>query len=217
MSTLACFFWWFVLGALLGLLASWLLGRRFRRPTVETVERVVEKRVEKLVDNPAHLARIKQLEGETGEIARMRGRIKELEAAPAKFVEKVVEKPIDNPEQVARIRALEAEISRLKRGPEIDLHAAKAAGFSLKGPDDLKIVEGIGPKIEELLQAAGIRTFRQLADSTPEAIRTILDKAGPDYRVADPGTWPRQAGLAAVNYWQELALLQAFLTGGRQG
>lgn len=96
----------------------------------------------------------------------------------------------------------------------IDLAAAKAAGFKLKNVDDLTIVEGIGPKINELLNNDGIVTFAQLAQASIPTIQAILDKAGARYRLAKPGTWPQQAALAAENRWAELKKLQDSLKGG---
>ncbi len=82
-------------------------------------------------------------------------------------------------------------------------------------PDDLKKVEGIGPKIEGLLNAAGIQTWAQLAGAEVSRLQSVLDDAGPRYRVHDPATWPRQAGLAADGKWEELEELQDRLKGGR--
>lgn len=81
-------------------------------------------------------------------------------------------------------------------------------------PDDLKVIEGIGPKISGLLQAAGIATFRQLAEADPQRLQKILDDA--DLRLADPGTWKEQAKLAAEGKWDELRALQDSLKGGRR-
>ncbi|MFC5410504.1 50S ribosomal protein L17 [Larkinella bovis] len=81
--------------------------------------------------------------------------------------------------------------------------------------DDLALVEGIGPKIAEALTAAGITTFAQLADATPEAIREILDNAGSQFAAHDPGTWPQQAALARDGKFDELKALQDELNGGR--
>jgi predicted flap endonuclease-1-like 5' DNA nuclease len=86
-------------------------------------------------------------------------------------------------------------------------------GFEL---DDHEVVEGIGPKIDEVLRAAGIETWLQLSETTVERLRDILDAAGPQYRIADPTTWPQQAGLAHANQWEELAALQTVLTAGRE-
>ncbi|MCB0569405.1 MAG: hypothetical protein KDC66_06575 [Phaeodactylibacter sp.] len=81
-------------------------------------------------------------------------------------------------------------------------------------PDDLKKIEGIGPKIEELLNAAGIYTFQQLATTAVDKVKAVLEEAGPRYRLADPGTWVKQAALAAAGKWDELQELQDHLKGG---
>ena len=94
--------------------------------------------------------------------------------------------------------------------------AAKAAGFDLKGPDDLEAVEGIGPKIAQLLRQHGIATFVQLASASPAEISAILQRGGPDFRIANPGTWPEQAGHCVRNDWAGLKKLQDRLTAGRE-
>ncbi len=81
--------------------------------------------------------------------------------------------------------------------------------------DDLKAIEGIGPKIAELLHNGGITTWRALADTEVSRLQDILDAAGSRYQLADPGTWPQQAALAAEGRWRELQILQDELTGGR--
>lgn len=81
------------------------------------------------------------------------------------------------------------------------------------GSDDLKVIAGIGPKIEEVLRAAGIRTYAQLADTSVEQLQAILSQAGPRFRLANPSTWPEQARLAANGDWEGLRSLQATLRG----
>lgn len=82
-------------------------------------------------------------------------------------------------------------------------------------PDDLKRIEGIGPKIAELLNEAGIYTFAQLADTDAADVEQILEKAGPRYKLADPASWAQQAKLAALADWTALEALQDTLKGGR--
>jgi predicted flap endonuclease-1-like 5' DNA nuclease len=96
----------------------------------------------------------------------------------------------------------------------LDIAAAKAAGFKLKGPNDLTVVEGIGPKINELFNNAGVATFAQLAKQTVPQMQKVLDDAGARYKLAKPGTWAQQAALAAENKWSELKALQDKLSGG---
>ncbi len=81
--------------------------------------------------------------------------------------------------------------------------------------DDLKIVEGIGPKIADLLNSKGIKTWKQLSEASPERLKEILDAAGPNFQIHDPGTWPAQARLADQGKWEELKKLQDELSGGK--
>jgi predicted flap endonuclease-1-like 5' DNA nuclease len=81
--------------------------------------------------------------------------------------------------------------------------------------DDLKKVEGIGPKIAHLLNENGIGTFAALAETSVEKLKEILDAGGTAFRMADPGTWPRQAAIAASGNWEELKAYQDELDGGK--
>ncbi len=142
----------------------------------------------------------------------------------------------DNNGLRARVRSLEADLAvmetRLRRAqkeleeatqgqtqakqdeqPQALGATAPAAGEA--PADDLKKIEGIGPKIAELLQQAGIRTFADLANTSPDRIREILEAAGNRYKMHDPSTWPQQARLAAEGKWDELKALQDQLHGGK--
>jgi predicted flap endonuclease-1-like 5' DNA nuclease len=281
MSGLACVLWWLLLGALLGLLGSWLLGRMFRgnmpapterivekfvdrpvekvvekfidRPVEKVVEKfvdrpvekIVEKVVEKRVDNPELLSQIAALTATAALVPTLRSQLAAAQSAPPKEVQKIVERIVDRPvdrvvekivpdtaaleERDRRLRALQLRIDELEANerkhlqtiasfstPVIDIAAAKAAGFTVKGADDLEIIEGIGPKIADLLRAAGVNTFAKLAAMQPAAIQPILDAAGPNFKLADPQTWPEQSGLAARNQWAALKALQDKLDAGKR-
>jgi heat shock protein HslJ/predicted flap endonuclease-1-like 5' DNA nuclease len=81
--------------------------------------------------------------------------------------------------------------------------------------DDLKRIEGIGPRIEEILNNAGITTFAGLSAATVERLREILTAADLRGSFGDPTTWPAQARLAAEGKWAELDEMKARLRGGR--
>ncbi len=81
--------------------------------------------------------------------------------------------------------------------------------------DSFKIIEGIGPKIESVLKASGILTLSQLADTTADRLREILEEAGSRFKSHDPKTWPVQAGLAADGKLEELKAWQQELKGGQ--
>ncbi len=65
--------------------------------------------------------------------------------------------------------------------------AAAAAAQPEQEHDDLTIIEGIGPKIEELLNQHDIYTFAQLADTEVSDLETIIRGAGSRFQTADPG------------------------------
>ncbi len=85
-----------------------------------------------------------------------------------------------------------------------------------KTGDDLVIIEGIGPKAAEVLNAAGITTFTQLAEMPAEKVKEILENANARVGHLDPTTWAKQAQLAAEGKMDELKSLQDELKGGKE-
>lgn len=96
----------------------------------------------------------------------------------------------------------------------LNIKTSKKAKTSNK-KDDLTKIEGIGPKIKELLYNDKIFSFTQLANTNPADIKKILEAAGPRYQMHDPTSWPKQSKLAAENKWDALKKLQDELDGGR--
>ena len=82
--------------------------------------------------------------------------------------------------------------------------------------DNLKKIEGIGPKIEELLNNDGVYSFQDLISASVSRIRGILIAAGPNYAVHDPSTWAEQARLAHEGLWVDLSDMQEQLKGGKR-
>ncbi len=115
-----------------------------------------------------------------------------------------------------RIAGLKASIAAKRNDLDDCRKSGKTATVAYTGKaDDLKKVEGIGPKIEELLNAAGISTFAQLAGSNTAQLKAILEAAGPRFQMHDTGTWPQQAILARDGKWEALKVLQDELNKGR--
>lgn len=112
---------------------------------------------------------------------------------------------------------LEAEIKRMSGSDSAPIAAAPSVAIMPVGirKDDLKIVEGIGPKIEELLHDAGIKTWKELGEASTVHLQEILSNAGDRFRMHNPETWAEQAMLAHEGKWDELREYQDFLDGGR--
>jgi|GEM_PF-1680631 len=83
-------------------------------------------------------------------------------------------------------------------------------------PDNLKRIEGIGPKLEEMLNENQIFTFSQLSNTSIAKLQSILDDGGEAYRIHDPATWPEQAKLLAEGRIEEFEELTLVLKGGRR-
>ncbi len=94
--------------------------------------------------------------------------------------------------------------------------AKKAAAGKKAAKDDLKKIEGIGPKLAQVLSENGIATFKALAEANPDDIRTLLISISSRYKMHDPTTWPEQARLADAGEWDQLKVLQDELKGGKR-
>ncbi|MCP4476933.1 MAG: DNA-directed RNA polymerase subunit beta' [Planctomycetaceae bacterium] len=80
--------------------------------------------------------------------------------------------------------------------------------------DDLTKIEGIGPQVAGLLNSVGLMSFQQLAQTTPDQIKEVLNHAGGIMATMNPSTWPDQAQLAAAGEWDKLKEWQDVLDGG---
>lgn len=126
----------------------------------------------------------------------------------------------ENREQASLIAALTTQVAVLVRKLEANTKIVpvpaptSAVEETSKNADNLEVIEGIGPKIAEVLKKDGITTFKQLASTAASRLEEIL-VAGNIRSPADPTTWPKQAELAAEGKMAELRALQATLDGGR--
>lgn len=93
--------------------------------------------------------------------------------------------------------------------PEAHVHPVEE-----KPADDLAKIEGIGPKVSQVLNEAGITTFEALAQANAVEIQKLLDAAG--LQMMDPQGWIEQARLAAKGDWEGFERLQDELKGGRR-
>jgi predicted flap endonuclease-1-like 5' DNA nuclease len=118
------------------------------------------------------------------------------------------------PEQAALLR--DGKMEEFKKRITAEQKAAKiaAAEAAAVEPDDLKVIEGIGPVLEILLNDANVKTYKQLASMDPQEIKSILEAAG--NKLNDPATWPEQAALLRDGKMEEFEKLTEELKGGRR-
>lgn len=96
-----------------------------------------------------------------------------------------------------------------------DAAAAKAVFGKKIKENDLKVVEGIGPKIQELFHSHGVNTWKLLSECSIEKCQEVLKSGGERYRIHKPNTWPKQALLAYKGEWSALLKWQDELDGGK--
>lgn len=83
-----------------------------------------------------------------------------------------------------------------------------ASSADSNGFDNLKKIEGIGPKIEEVLNTAGFTRYEDIQNSNRDALKKVLQAAGSRYKMHEPESWPAQAELAAKGAWDDLSKFQ---------
>lgn len=115
-----------------------------------------------------------------------------------------------------RIEGNSESTSSIETNLVFDASYAKMIFGKKINENDFKVIEGIGPKIEELFKTSGILTWKALSETSVDRCKEILTKAGDRFQFHDPGTWPRQAKLAFEGKWDELKEWQNTLEGGRE-
>ena len=140
-----------------------------------------------------------------------------------KTAEELAKEKSNNADLYFKIKAAEEKLAAYE--PEDSKEDAEetppgfvAANIEVDDPklNDLKIVEGIGPKLEELLKEHGIVNLAVLAQTKSEDIKGILNNEGGRFKLANPTTWPKQAQMAFDGKWDELKEYQDVLDGGKE-
>lgn len=90
------------------------------------------------------------------------------------------------------------------KGVAFNADAAKAAFGKKIKEDDLTVVEGIGPKIKELFHNFDINTWAKLGAASVDKCQEVLNSGGKRFEIHNPGSWPKQAEMAAQGKWAEL-------------
>lgn len=195
--------WWipWLIGPILGLLAGWLLWSKYQKQARE-----LESELSGLKTKHANLA---------GDLDLCRSSKAKIESDFALFRGQMRESNAPNALKAVSAAPVIAKTSPKAKSKSTAKQGIVAVGGKKQKLDDLKLVEGIGPKIEKLLKDDGIDTWRKLSNANVEDIQAILDKAGKRYQLADPGTWPKQAEMCADGRWDDLKEYQGFLKGGK--
>ncbi len=189
--------------AVLGILIGYVFGIIQKKKALVDLE-------EQIVDLKNERIKIKTLANETQ--YKLDKRIGDLETERSAFIE---EKDELSKRTKDLMKALE-EVRKETPVAETKHLSNKIASQKSGASYNLKIIEGIGPKIEEILKKEGLDTWVKLSMASPDEIRSILiRKGGSAYRVHDPRSWPYQAKLASEGLWKDLKAYQDKLSGDK--
>jgi len=110
--------------------------------------------------------------------------------------------------EAAMEKPANGKLTMIQPAIPFDPKAARAAFGKRIQEDDLKLVEGIGIKIEGLFHNFDIKTWLALSETTVAKCQEVLDSGGDRYKVHDPSSWPMQARMAYEGKWKALAKWQ---------
>jgi len=190
----------FIVGLVVGLFAAWLYWRQ------------------RLGEHEALAATQHQtLQEQAAKIEQLQGQLSECEGSARDLSARLDWRKLTIGQLGEVVSEREGQLEAFKsRALEIEVAPVAEPPAAVTKPDNLQRIEGIGPKIADILNGHGIMTFAQLAATDVGRLQQILEEAGPRYQLANPETWPEQANLAAAGDWTALATLQEGLAGGRR-
>ena len=94
-----------------------------------------------------------------------------------------------NPNSFSTILLRYIKIPENEKQPELE-ESGKEVTLEVS-PDDLKVIKGIGPVIETLLNKNNIFSFSELSATSVNDLQKMLENK--NLRLANPETWPAQA------------------------
>jgi len=105
----------------------------------------------------------------------------------------VAEAPVvEKAAPVVKEKVVEAKAEVKEAAPKTKSKKAPAKKEETKG-DNLTKLDGVGPKLAEILNAAGINSYADLAGTSTDKMKEILEAAGSRYASKDPAPWIDQA------------------------
>jgi predicted flap endonuclease-1-like 5' DNA nuclease len=169
---------WFLAALVLGIVIGWLIR------SVAARRQVAKARAQQV---------------DAIELERLRGRVANLEPVVAERDQLRAELEAD------RVTTSNEPVEL--RAPEVSAAPDVGAASAVLGRpvvcDDLTVIPGISPAVEELCHGIGIRTWYDLATTEASLLRTMLVDAGPRFSTLDPSLWPEMARLLSGAEWQQ--------------
>lgn len=145
------------------------------------------------VPNPTKLLKRKEVK-ETAKVTKkaakeVNKKVADVEAQTKAAVAKTAKKASQKVAKTAESIKNKAVKTAAKASKMADQRLAKKASKK----DDLKTIDGIGPKMETVLNKAGFISFDQLAKADADAVKAILLNESARYKMFEPKEWINEA------------------------
>lgn len=152
---------------------------------VRTLLGIEEDAIEKAIKKITNISILKRFKGEVEEI------VEEVSDAPiVKRAKRAATKA-----KVEIVDAIDEIKENIEEAKETVMDTVESFTQSTE-VSDLKVIDGIGPKLEGILNDAGIKSYSDLAKISANKLQSVIDNAGPRYRMHNPQDWKAQAELA---------------------
>ncbi|MGA2407206.1 MAG: hypothetical protein ABSF81_10715 [Bacteroidales bacterium] len=161
--------------AIIGYLTAWLYYKAIYEKRIKVIESEKHELNDRIVNLDAEIFNLKKsLFEKDEETEKLLLEVRALKALHAESVQETDDMTLKNKrnEQLLYEKD-EALVNIAQRKHLLDYKSFGTATAAEK--DDLKMISGIGPFIEERLHALDIYTFRQISKFTPQDIETIND------------------------------------------
>lgn len=189
-------------GVIIGMLVMWWLDVRFWRSAVPSAEQIAaRKKAEKSERQSERQMLANEIARHALEVNALEEKLEQQATALHKTQQALDEQEQRNHDLAEEFAAALAEAKAAT--PEAPATPAVEAPKP-KSDQDLQFINGIGPKVKETLNKAGILSFADLAKKTAAQLQEILDNSSGRFRLTYPDTWPKQAALLRDGQYQEL-------------
>lgn len=173
------------------------VGKKVMKVTENLKEKVTENPVVKKVEETAENLKTKSTAKFNDLKEDVLGQAKKVINKGEEFVDEALKQGKSN---VAKAKkTVKAKATEASKKATAQAQTAKKTVAKVKeevkaaAKDDLKLIKGIGPKLEQIFNENGIVTFAQLAQASEAKIKSILEKAGPVFKNVNFTNWVKEA------------------------
>lgn len=164
--------------------------------TLNEREKDISARSDALKANEADVnARTQKLEAAEAEVTRRVAVVSNRESAMQNWEARILAREHEVGDKEAELVKKAATADQLGASLEAVRNLMRRQYQTAEGDDDLQAIEGIGPKIANLLHNADIKSFERLSETSLGELTRLLESGGSRFGLADPLTWAEQASL----------------------